>query len=222
MIYQTYQPRSPLSQFIEVFWMRESDNLPHSQFSSRRIKPMTIKAAVFIATSLDGFIARPDGNIDWLNQANTVVPDGEDCGYESFMTTVDVIVMGRNTFEQVLTFGEWLYGDRKVVVLSRQGIVVPAALRETVSVSAEAPERLLERLAAEGMQHLYVDGGQTIQSFLNAGLINELTITVIPILLGVGKPLFGSLKSDVALKHVSTNAYDFGFVQSKYFVVKDA
>lgn len=182
---------------------------------------MTAKASVFIATSLDGFIARPDGNIDWLNQANTVVPDGEDCGYEFFMTTVDVIVMGRNTFQQVLTFGEWPYENWKVVVLSRQGLVVPASLRETVSVSAEAPELLLERHSSEGVQHLYVDGGQTIQSFLNAGLISELTITVIPILLSAGKPLFGSLKSDVVLKHVSTNAYDFGFVQSKYFVVKD-
>lgn len=183
---------------------------------------MTAKASVFIATSLDGFIARPDGNIDWLNQANTVVPDGEDCGYASFMTTVDVIVMGRNTFEQVLTFGEWPYGDRKAVVLSQQGVVVPVSLRETVSVSAEAPELLVEMLSSEGAQHLYVDGGQTIQSFLNAGLISELTITVIPILLGAGKPLFGALKSDIVLKHLSTNAYEFGFVQSKYFVVKEA
>jgi dihydrofolate reductase len=165
---------------------------------------MTAKASVFIATSLDGFIARPDGSIDWLNQANATLPEGEDCGYTSFMETIDGIIMGRNTFEQVLTFGEWAYGDKQVVVLSRKG----------------APEVLVERLSAAGAQHLYVDGGQTIRSFLNAGLLNELTITVIPILLGTGKSLFGTLKADIVLRHMSTHTYDFGFVQSKYSVVR--
>ena len=179
---------------------------------------MTAKASVFIATSLDGFIARLDGSIDWLNEANAVVPDGEDCGYTAFIATIDAIVMGRNTFEQVLTFGEWPYGDRRVVVRSRQGVVVPEGLRSTVSVSAESPEHLVKRLSAEGAQHLYVDGGQTIQSFLRAGLLSELTITVIPILLGTGKPLFGPLEADVSLQHVSTHVYPFGFVQNQYRV----
>jgi dihydrofolate reductase len=182
---------------------------------------MTIKASVFIATSLDGFIARPDGTIDWLNQANAVVPPGEDCGYKAFIETVDVLVMGRNTFEQVLSFVEWPYGTLRVVVLSRRGIAVPETLKPTVSTSAEPPELLSTRLAAEGARHLYVDGGQTIQSFLNAGLLHEITITVIPILLGAGIPLFGPLQSDIALKHVSTHAYPFGFVQSKYSVAKN-
>jgi len=183
---------------------------------------MTTKASVFIATSLDGFISRLDGNIDWLDQANTAVPNGEDCGYKAFMETVDVIVMGRNTFEQVLTFGEWPYEDKQVVVLSRKGLVVPDGIRKTVSVSSEVLELLVERLSSEGAQHLYVDGGQTIQSFLSAGLLSDLTITVIPILLGTGKPLFGSIKSDVVLTHLSTQAYTFGFVQSKYRIAKDA
>jgi dihydrofolate reductase len=182
---------------------------------------VTAKASVFVATSLDGFIARPDGSIDWLNQANTVVPKGEDCGYKSYIETVDVIVMGRNTFEQVLTFSEWSYGDKQVVVLSRTGIAIPDSLRKTVSASTEAPELLVERLSAEGAQHLYIDGGQTIQSFLRAGLINELIITVIPILLGTGKPLFGTLKADTVLRHISTTAYAFGFVQSRYSIVKE-
>nr|WP_277925548.1 dihydrofolate reductase family protein [Anabaena catenula] len=187
----------------------------------RRIT-VAVKTSVFIATSLDGFIARLDGSIDWLNQANTVVPHDEDCGYATFMATVDVIVMGRNTFEQVLTFGEWPYGDKKVVVLSRKGIVIPEALRKTVSTSSAAPESLIEMLSLEGVQNLYIDGGQTIHSFLSAGLLNELTITTIPILLGSGKPLFGVIKSDILLKHVITNAYAFGFVQSKYDVLKAA
>jgi dihydrofolate reductase len=183
---------------------------------------MTAKASVFIATSLDGFIARLDGSIDWLNQANATVPSGEDCGYASFMATVDTIVMGRNTFEQVLTFEEWGYGDRQVVVLSRTGVVIPHALREKVSVSSELPGVLIDRLSAAGAQHLYIDGGQTIQSFLRSGLIQDLTITVIPILLGEGKPLFGLLESDILLQHRSTHAYPFGFVQSKYCVVNEA
>ncbi len=177
---------------------------------------MTAKVSVFIATSLDGFIARSDGRIDWLNQANATVPRGEDCGYATFIATVDTIVMGRNTFEQVLTFDEWPYGDRQVVVLSRSGIVIPNALRENVSVSSEWPQVLVDRLSAAGARHLYIDGGQTIQRFLRVGLIQELTITVIPILLGTGKPLFGPLESDVLLQHLSTHAYSFGFVQSKY------
>jgi dihydrofolate reductase len=182
---------------------------------------MMAKASVFIATSRDGFIARSDGSIDWLNQANATVPSGEDCGYATFIATVDTIVMGRNTFEQVLTFDQWPYDDRQVVVLSKTGLVIPNALREKVSVSSELPPVLVDRLTAAGAQHLYIDGGQTIQSFLRSGLIQDLTITVIPILLGEGKPLFGPLESDVLLQHISTHAYPFGFVQSKYRVVTE-
>lgn len=183
---------------------------------------MSVRASVFVATSLDGYIARLDGSIDWLVQANAAVPNGEDCGYKAFMETVDALVMGRNTFEQVLTFGEWPYGDKKVVVLTRKGVAVPEALRQTVSTSSEAPVSLAERLSSAGLQHLYIDGGQTIQSFLRGGLIDELTITAIPILLGEGKPLFGSVRQDVHLAHVSTHAYPFGFVQSKYRVTCNA
>jgi dihydrofolate reductase len=177
---------------------------------------MNAKTSVFIATSLDGFIARSDGSIDWLDRANTVVPADEDFGYESFIKTVDVIVMGRNSFEQVSTFDRWPYEDKRVVVLSRTGVAIPAALSTMVSASSESPALLVQRLTAEGAQHLYIDGGQTIQSFLRAGSIDELTITVIPILLGKGKPLFGSLESDLELQHISTLVYDFGFVQSTY------
>lgn len=181
---------------------------------------MTIKTSVFIATSLDGFIARPDGNIDWLNEANTVVPAGEDCGYMEFMDSVDVLVMGRSTFEQVLTFGEWPYGAKKVVVLSSKGVSIPQGINKTVTTSSETPKQLVQRLASEGAQCLYVDGGKTIQSFLDNELIDDITITVIPVLLGEGLPLFSSLKSDVQLRHEFTKTYPFGFVQSRYCVEK--
>ena len=179
---------------------------------------VTIKCSVFIATSLDGFIARADGSIDWLNDASAAVPKGEDCGFKAFMSTVDTLVMGRKTFEQVLTFGEWPYGDTPVVVLSHRELPLPSDLPDTVTTSQEPPKNLVARLAVEGKRHLYVDGGRTIQSFFAEGLIDELTITVIPILLGTGIPLFGPLPHDIHLKHESTQAYEFGFVQQKYCV----
>ena len=145
---------------------------------------MTIQCAVFIATSLDGFIAREDGSIDWLNEANQVVPPDEDCGYGQFMADVDVLVMGRNTFEQVLTFTPWPYGSTPVVVVSRKGIELPASVPSSVSVSSERPVVLIERLSQQGVKKVYLDGGQTIQSFLAEGMVNSITVTTIPMLLG--------------------------------------
>lgn len=174
--------------------------------------------SVFIATSLDGFIARSDGSIDWLNDANEIVPQGEDCGYAEFMLTVDALVMGRNTFEQVLTFGEWPYGSKPVIVLSRRLGALPVGAPETVSLSSETPHALIDRLASQGIHRLYVDGGLTIQSFIEARLIDEIIITVIPILLGSGKPLFGPVESDVKLQLVSSRSFDCGFVQTRYRV----
>jgi len=177
---------------------------------------MGIRASVFIATSLDGFISRKDGSIDWLNEANAMVPPGEDCGYKVFAESVDVLVMGRHTFDLVRTFDTWPYGDKRVVVLSSGAVEIPEDWRKTVSSSSEAPEVLLRRLEAEGCRHVYVDGGITIQRFMAAGLIDELTITLIPVLLGAGRPLFGALEKDVKLKLLRTKAYEFGFVQVVY------
>ena len=179
---------------------------------------MNSRCSVFIATSLDGFIARSDGSIDWLNDANALVPAGEDCGFAEFCSSVDALVMGHNTFKQVLSFPEWPYGSKPVVVLSHSLRSLPAQAPATVSLSAESPTALVARLSAEGLRHLYIDGGLTIQSFLAANLIDEITITVIPVLLGSGKPLFGSLQRDVNLQLLGGRAYGFGFVQSTYVV----
>ena len=181
---------------------------------------MIAKCSVFIATSLDGFISRTDGSIDWLDEANARVPTGEDCGYEQFMSTVDALVMGRHTFELAQSFSGWPYGSTPVVVLSSRMSSLPSSVPSTVSLSGEAPAALVARLSGEGMRHLYIDGGITIQRFLAAALIQEFTITKIPVLIGTGRPLFGPLSSDVRLEHESTRAFDFGFVQSKYRVVK--
>lgn len=172
---------------------------------------MSARGAVFIAASLDGYIAR-------LEAAQAGVPAGEDCGYGAFLQGIDGLVMGRRTFEQVLGFPDWPFARRRVVVMSRRGVVVPEALRGSVSVSADAPTALFAQLGAQGLGRVYVDGGLTIQACLRAGLIDELTVTTIPVLLGSGRTLFGPLAGDVGLERLSTVAYDFGFVQSRYRV----
>ena len=181
-----------------------------------------MKASVYIATSLDGFIARRDGSIDWITEAQGLVPEGEDCGFKSFIDSVDTLVMGRKTFEQVLTFGQWPYGDTPVVVLSHNSVAIPSNLPDAVSHSSEVPRALLDRLSGQGAKHVYVDGGRTIQSFITECLIDEITITSIPIVLGDGIPLFGPTEKDLKLTHVSTKTYDFGFVQTTYLVEKNA
>ncbi|MEM9093276.1 MAG: dihydrofolate reductase family protein [Cyanobacteria bacterium P01_F01_bin.53] len=183
---------------------------------------MNPKVSVFIATSLDGFIARKDGTLDWLDAANANVPDGEDCGYQAFIETVDVLVMGRNTYEKVMTFGSWPYGNLPVVVLSRNPTTLSPPPADTVTYSDEMPKALCDRLSREGINHIYLDGGTTIQRFLSAGLVDELLITVIPILLGDGKPLFGQLPRDTALTCLNTKRFEFGFVQMHYRVEKDS
>ena len=173
---------------------------------------------MFIATSLDGFIARPDGGLDWLERPGT--PADEDYGYGDFMASVDALVMGRHTFEKVLGCDPWPYGDKRVVVLSSRGVAVPEALARTVSARAGSPDEVLEALAREGVSHVYLDGGVTIQRFLAAGAVDALTLTRIPVLLGAGIPLFGHLDRDIPLEHVETRAWEGGFVQSRYRVAR--
>ncbi len=174
-----------------------------------------MRCSVYIATSLDGFIARRDGSIDWLDEASARVPAGEDCGYAAFTSTVDTLIMGRKTYEQVLTFGNWSY-ELPVVVMSRTLTSLADGAPSGVTLSNDAPAQLVARLGKEGCAHLYVDGGATIRSFLAADLIDDVTVTVIPLLLGDGLPLFGGNPRDVPLEHVNTRAFDFGFVQHHY------
>ncbi|MEO0532923.1 MAG: dihydrofolate reductase family protein [Cyanobacteria bacterium P01_A01_bin.123] len=181
---------------------------------------MSLISSVFIATSLDGFIARAGGELDWLDAANATVPEGEDCGYRAFMASIDALIMGRKTYEKVLSFGEWPYGNKPVIVLSRNKLAIPDALTPTVSHSSESPRALSNRLSKEGAKRLYIDGGITIQRFLSEGLINDITITVIPILLGSGISLFGSFKGEIPLRHIATKTYEFGFVQLTYELIE--
>jgi dihydrofolate reductase len=177
---------------------------------------MRPRASAFIATSLDGFIARADGSLDWLDDAQTLIPEGEDCGYLEFMASIDGLVMGRHTFERVLTFDSWPYGQTPVYVMSHAPLAIPVALGASVQTFHGTVEALVAKLGSTGSRHLYVDGGQTIQGFLRAGLLDDITITVIPVLLGAGRPLFGPLAHDVELMLMRSLAYEFGFVQSTY------
>jgi dihydrofolate reductase len=170
-------------------------------------------ASVFIGTSLDGFIARPNGDLDFLPTGG-----GEPHGYNEFIASIDAIVIGRKTFETVLSFGGWFYGDKRVVVLSSRPIDLSAVVGGVVEQMGGPPAQVVERLAASGARHLYIDGGDTIQRFLRAGLIQRLVITRVPVLIGQGVPLFGPLEHDIRLKHVTTRHFPSGLVQSEYTV----
>ena len=183
---------------------------------------MSIISSVFIATSLDGFIARKNGDLDWLDKANQLVPEGTDLGFETFMNSVDTMIIGRKTYEKVLSFGLWPYGDKPVIVLSRNKVEIPSHLTESVYGSSETPKDLCKRLSSEGVKRLYIDGGYTIQQFLAEDLIDDITITTIPVILGEGIPLFNGAKRDILLKHVKTISFDFGFVQTTYRVIKNS
>ena len=172
-----------------------------------------MKASVFIATSLDGFIARANDDLDWLPSGG-----GEPHGYDEFIATVDALVIGRRTFDKVLTFGSWPYGEKPVIVLSTRTLD-PVPQGANVESMSGAPTEIATLLSARGVQHIYVDGGITIQRFLKAGLIRRLIITRIPILLGDGIPLFGALEHDIVLRHVKTRHYASGLVQSEYAIV---
>ncbi len=176
-----------------------------------------MKISAFIATSLDGFIARNDGDVEWLGE---VEAGGEDFGYYAFIEDVDYLVMGRNTFDKVLTFGEWPYDGRRVVVLTSQPLSIPEALQDSVESMAATPDEVVAALDKRGAQHLYVDGGKTIQGFLDAGLIQRMIVTRIPVVLGEGIPLFGPVQQDIRFEHVVTRSYDCGNVQSEYLVSK--
>jgi dihydrofolate reductase len=171
--------------------------------------------SVFIGTSVDGFIARPNGNFDFLP-----VDGGEPHGYNEFIATVDALVIGRKTFETVLAFPAWPYGDKRVVVLSSQPLDFSAVRGGRVEQMSGTPAEIVAQLEASGARHIYLDGGITIQRFLRARLVDRLIITRVPVLIGEGIPLFGSLPGDVRLTHVATQHYPSGLVKSEYDVVR--
>lgn len=174
-----------------------------------------VEGHVFIATSLDGFIARPDGGLDWLQGANAA---GEDHGYERFVSRMDGLVMGRATLDVSLAFDPWPYAKPIIVLSTRLSETdIPQARRDQISIARSVADARAQA-ASKGWSRAYVDGGATIRAFLREQAIREMTVTRIPVLLGKGLPLFGPIPRDVVLRHVETRSFPSGLVQSRYEV----
>lgn len=170
--------------------------------------------SVFCGVSVDSFLARTDDRLDFLDAGGN-----EPHGFDEFYASVDVVVIGRRTFDVVQTFGEWPYGAKPVVVLSSRSLDAPRFENAVIEQMSGAPAEISSRLSARGFTHAYVDGGVTIQRFLTAGVIDRLVITRVPVLIGEGLSLFGSVPRDIGLRHVATRTYRGGLVQSEYEVV---
>ena len=169
---------------------------------------------VYIAASLDGFVAREDHQLDWLMKQKT---DGEEHGYDAFMESVDGLIMGRGSYQTVLTFGEWPY-KKPVVVMSKTltQADVPAELTDKVRMVALEPAELMKTLHEEGWSRAYVDGGRLVQSFIKAGLIEDIVLTIIPILIGSGLSLFGEINEDIDLTLIGHKSFKSGLLQTHY------
>ena len=170
--------------------------------------------SVYIATSADGFIADRNGGIDWLHNPDYVI-EGVDFGYQSFIDSVDALVMGRNTFEQVLTFGKWPY-TKPVYVATSQELASQKNLNGKVFRISGTPSEILTELHWHEHYSIYIDGANTIQRFLKEQLVDRFIITRIPILLGEGTPLFGPLEKPIKLKMISSKSFSNGFIQIEY------
>ncbi len=169
---------------------------------------MEVRFAVFIAVSLDGFIARPDGGIEWLRPF-----ESEEHGYGAFFAGVDALVIGRGTYETVLGFPSWPYGGKRVIVCTSR----PANPAHGEELWSGPPRALAERLDREGVRRVYLDGGALIRSFLREGLpVDELTINVVPLILGAGRPLFASGLPELPLRLLEAKTFPSGLVQLRY------
>lgn len=178
-----------------------------------------MKNSVFIATSLDGYIAYKNGGLDWLSTVPN--PNNEDNGFVAFTQGIDAIVMGRNTFETVVGFeGEWVY-QQPVFVLSNSLKEIPNSYQDKAFLINGTLTDVLDKIHAKGYKNLYIDGGTTIQNFLKEDLIDELIITKIPILLGGGSPLFGELENPLKFEFVSMKTYLGQMVQTHYKRLKN-
>jgi len=173
-----------------------------------------MNVSVFCGESVDGFLARPDDTFDFL-----LAGEQEPHGFKEFLASVDVVAMGRRTFEVVSKLGHLeLYGNKPTIVLSSRPLVFSAVGPRTIEQMSGNPSEVVRQLKLRGYRHAYLDGGLTIQRFLAAGCVNRLVITRVPVLIGSGIPLFGPVPRDIVLQHVATRSYPGGLVQSEYEV----
>lgn len=184
-----------------------------------------MKCSVYIATSIDGFIAKEDGSVDWLHTTGNTdadMGDQSDMGFSEFIESVDCLIMGRGCMEAIANFEltpeQWPYGNARVIVLSTTLKQPPDNLKDKVEIYSGDLRQLIETLEREGFSHAYIDGGETIQSFLDLKLIDEMTLTRVPVILGGGIPLFGKTSQIIRLNNASAVAFPNNFVQLRYTV----
>ncbi len=184
-----------------------------------------MRCSAFIATSADGYIATSDGGVDWLETSgkkNVEMGEKSDMGTATYLNSIDCMIMGRKCMEKLSSFNlspeQWPYGETRIIALSNTVREPPSNLKSRVEMYSGEIPALLTKLEGEGFTHAYIDGGATITSFLALGLINEITITQAPILLGDGKPLFGKISRHIKLEGAEATAFPNDFVQIKYRV----
>ncbi|WGV99231.1 dihydrofolate reductase family protein [Vibrio sp. YMD68] len=184
-----------------------------------------MKCSVFIAASTDGYIAEENGGLDWLHTSGN--PDADmsenfDMGFADYINSVDCMVIGRKSMETLSSFNltpeQWPYGDIKIYVLSSTLTQAPENVSDKVEVFSGDISSLARQLEKEGYKHAYIDGGLTITSFLNERLINEITITRVPVILGRGIPLFGKVQKAVQLREATAIVFPNDYIQTKYTV----
>lgn len=194
---------------------RPSPNLPlHSQLGRANIDRMSNKhpsfeGCIFLGLSVDGFIARPNDDLTWLTSRGEAAGDA---GFTPFMERIDALLMGRRTYQGIAELTEWPYFGRPIHVLSS---TLDAESDPRIRVHADF-ETAVQALTDAGYARVYVDGGQTARAFIEAGLIHEITLSYVPVLIGQGVPLFGTLPADVSLEHIQTDVLNGGMVQTKY------
>ncbi len=171
------------------------------------------KISVYIAMSIDGYIARKDGSLDWLERGHV---GDEDYGFKKFFNSIDALVLGKNTYEVVSSFDKWPYSGKKVIVLSS----TLKTVRQEAELFCGQLSNLGSRLYSEGVKHVWVDGGVTVSKFLESGLVDHITISVIPVVLGSGIPLFSVMNNEQLCRFISTQSYPSGLVQLRYEVIK--
>lgn len=174
-----------------------------------------METLVYIATSLEGYISRPEGELDWLMD-DDFVDEGEDYGFAQLFKSVSCLAIDEQTFETVLHSPEWPFADKRLVVMSQHLEALPEGLPETVELFDGTPAELIKQLKRDGEKRLLLDGGSLIREFTTAALVDRFILTRIPVLIGSGVPLFGALQRDLKLKHIRTQSYPSGLVQSEY------
>ena len=172
-----------------------------------------MKITYYVASSLDGYIAKEDGDVSWLEELNISM---EDAGYNEFYSTVEALVMGRKTYEMIVSFGQWPYGDKPVWVCSRNEI---APIKGCNLQAGSTPKEAYKAANEMNINHLWlVGGGSLASSFLEGNLLTNISLSLMPILLGSGIKLFGGLPSPIKINKESEQSHESGMVQLEYSI----